>query len=162
MNAQLTESPAASAVASTFGVPTFTKLDANGAELPPTADTWSAVRVTLGDQSIEILNGNVGGRRMTHAEALEACKNIDALGSQDWRLWTDVEALAIVDRSKWNPAVDADFFPDIEASSYWTASPDASDPDYAWFVGFGYGDALLDGRSYHAFARAVRVASARQ
>ena len=36
------------------------------------------------------------------------------------------------------------------------ASPDASDPDYAWIVSFSYGVALLYHRDGHAFVRAVR------
>lgn len=153
------------AQASTFGIPSYTKLTADGTPLPPTAETWAAVRVSLGDQAFDVLVGNIGGRTMTQTAGIEACRTIDALGTQDWRLWTRREAEAVLDLDRWKPAVDPTFFPDIKPEWYWTASADASDPEYAWDVYFLYGYAYLSPRGLHGFVRAVRSvspASARQ
>lgn len=127
-------STTAEPVTSTFGLPTFTKIGAAGAPLPAAAESWAAVRMTLGDQSVDVLVGNVGDRMMSTDEGIEACLQIDALGTQNWRPWTPREALACVDFERWNPAANPQFFPDIKPTWYITASPVPSDPDYAFSV----------------------------
>ncbi|MCR6700882.1 MAG: DUF1566 domain-containing protein [Dokdonella sp.] len=139
------------------------KLDSAGEILPADATSWSAVRVLDGSLRIDILTGNIGGRSMSHRKAVEACANIDAIGSTDWRLWTPAEAFALVDHARFNPAVDTALFPDIKPDWYWTSSPGAEDPDgYAWIVHFHYGDVYLYHRGYNAFVRAVRSVPASQ
>lgn len=99
---------------------------------------------------------------MTHAAAEEYCKNLRTGGFSDWRLPTVEELFLLADRSRFRPAIDTDAFPDTKSDWYWTASPDASDPAYAWFVSFYNGDASINHRDYDAFVRAVRsVAPAR-
>lgn len=76
--------------------------------------------------------------RMSWTAAKEA---VDKLG-EGWRLPTDKEWEAEIDRAKFDPALrDAEKFPGIKSDdSYWTGTPGASDPqDYAWVVGLHSG-----------------------
>ena len=99
------------------------------------------------------------GERVNHAAAEKACA---ALG-EGWRLPTDHELLSIVDRRRYNPAIDTDKFPDTKSGPYWTSTLHASDSSYAWIVIFSSGSALYYHRdSSSAFVRAVRSAPAGQ
>jgi hypothetical protein len=129
----------------------FTKLDTQFAELPHDAASWPYTR----DNRTGLIwtSGNVGGGRMTWAEAE---KTAAAVG-EGFRLPTVDELQTLVDRTKYNPALrGAEFFIGPESSYYWTSSPDASDPDCAWVVHFNDGYVLLGYRSSPAFVRAVR------
>ena len=61
-------------------------------------------------------------------------------GQSDWRLPNMRELQTIVDRAKFNPAVDSAAFPNTPASSFWSSTtyPDISTG--AWNVNFGGGD----------------------
>ncbi len=134
----------------------FAKLDQDLKPLDPTRKDWAVIRVETGALAFELLRGNIGGRTVPHAEAVDLAGNVDALGLRDWRLWTLDEAEAIRDISRYNPAVDTDYFDDINPDFHWTASADASDGAYAWGVDFRFGFAVLARRSAHAWVRAVR------
>ncbi|GAA0721531.1 DUF1566 domain-containing protein [Dokdonella soli] len=142
--------------------PILTKLDAKGKPLPNDAAEWAAVNVKTGDLCFDVLVGDIGEPEK-HAKAMAACAALTALGTSDWRLWTRQEAEAILDLTRFNPAVDPQFFPDIRSSWYWTASPVASYPGYAWIVHFYHGGAYLYYRGFQCRVRAVRsVARASQ
>ncbi|HJS35397.1 MAG TPA: DUF1566 domain-containing protein [Pseudoxanthomonas sp.] len=101
-----------------------------------------------------------GGERVNHAAAVKACADLGA----DWRLPTDHELLSIVDRSRYNPAIDTDKFPDTKSGAYWTSTLHASDSSYAWVVNFynGYANAYCHRDGNNAFVRAVRSVPAGQ
>ena len=99
---------------------------------------------------------------MTHAKAEEWCRNLRHDGHDDWRLPTREELQSLVDYTKHNQAIDTERFPDTKSSSYWTSSPAASDPGYAWIVSFNSGLVSLFHRGYYAWVRAVRVSRASQ
>ncbi|MCR6700881.1 MAG: DUF1566 domain-containing protein [Dokdonella sp.] len=137
----------------------FTKLDADGQALPATATDWRYVRVDTGAVRFDMLAGNLDDQRKTHSEAAQACA---ALG-EGWRMATLDELEAIRDITRFSPAVDPTFFPDIHPNFYWTSSPDAEDPDdYAWVVHFRSGSVGLHHRDHRAFVRAVRSVPASQ
>jgi len=50
----------------------------------------------------------------------------------DWRLPTIQELFTLVDYSRCNPAIDTTIFPNTEASSYWSSTAYAHNPNYAW------------------------------
>ena len=100
--------------------------------------------------------------RVNHAEAIAACANCAIDGHTDWRLPTAHELFGLVDLARYSPAIDTTRFPDTPSSWFWSSSPVASDPDFAWLVNFVYGYVALDGRDYHAFVRAVRSVPASQ
>ena len=93
------------------------------------------------------------GKNVDYATAEKACA---ALG-EGWRLPTRQELESILDLTRHKPAIDTARFPDTKSDWYWTSTPYAWSPDFAWFVCFGYGnvdDVLRD--SNGCCVRAVR------
>lgn len=87
-----------------------------------------------------------GGRRVSQEEADAA---IAALGG-GWRMPTDKEAEALVDRSRYSPAINTDLFPDTASDAYWTGTLCARDEASRWVVDFCDGDVT----AYYAYSRA--------
>jgi hypothetical protein len=100
------------------------------------------------------------GERMDYAEAQKAIAELNRIGAggfSDWRLPTVEELFAQTDRSRYNPAVDPERFPDTKPGFYWSSTPDVSDPEgCAWGVYFYDGNAGIHCRVYGGFVRAVR------
>lgn len=94
--------------------------------------------------------------RKSFADAEAACAACRIGGFDDWHLPTVDELQTLIDRTRYNPAIDTTRFPATPARFFWSSSPDASDPDYAWIVNFYYGNVNLNPRRAHAFVRAVR------
>lgn len=94
--------------------------------------------------------------RMTWAAAKEAVENL----GDGWRLPTDKEWEAEIDRSKFEPALrNAGKLPGIKSEGYWTSTPDASDPQgNAWVVLLDYGYVLLYSQGSQFWVRPVRAA----
>lgn len=101
-------------------------------------------------------SGYVGGTANTYCntQAYVARVNISGwCGANNWRMPTNEELSSIVDDSIANPGptIDANFFPNTHSSLFWSSSPYVLSSDYAWSVGFSYGD---DGASYkHNYGR---------
>lgn len=100
--------------------------------------------------------------RLTHAEAEQACRELRLGGHTDWRLPTITELAGLIDYTRHSPAIDIARFSDTQSSAYWTSSPVASSPDYAWFVYFLNGYVNGDHRDSYAWVRAVRGPRASQ
>jgi hypothetical protein len=141
-------------------MPTYTKLAADGTDLPADATGHLAVRVEhpLLARPI-IVSAYRSSKRMPHVEAMKYAEAMDAYGWA-WRAPSVEEALFIPDRSKF-PALDKNFFPDFDAEEYepiWTSSPDAESPSgYAWLVYLYDGDSGRFRHSYQYFVRGVRA-----
>ena len=79
-------------------------------------------------------------------------------GYTDWRMPTVKELSFIVDRGRYDPSIDTDYFPKTMSSYYWSSTTHAYDPGSAWRVHFydgsvyGYGF----GKSNSFYVRAVR------
>ena len=86
---------------------------------------------------------------LTEAEAAVA-----ELGP-DWRLPTVDELQTILDRSRYDPAIDTDKFPDTKSLPYWTSTPLAWDSKSRWLVSFNLG-IVIDVNFYSACVRACR------
>jgi len=95
---------------------------------------------------------------VTQHQAEDLCRELRLAGHADWRLPSDHELLALVDRSRHNPAIDTTFFPDTKPNWYWTSTVCAWSSSRAWCVDFYLGGGCsLDLRAeYGGLVRAVR------
>lgn len=145
----------------------FTKLSDDGERLPDDATEWAAVldnttglmwsRQSIGNSTSEDDDGD-SDAEMDFAEAESSCAALDLAGFTDWRLPTVDELFALADRTRFNPAIDTDYF-ECASDWYWSASAAAWSPEsYAWIVDFSGGLVLSVHRGGHAFVRAVRCA----
>ena len=108
------------------------------------------------DTQTGLIWGPTLSKQMSWADALKACKDFDLGGHKDWRLPTVNELFSLVDRKRYNPAIDKDFFPDTKSSWYWTCEKRADDADYAWIVGFGGGYVFGDYKVGEYYVRPCR------
>ena len=90
------------------------------------------------------------------AEAKQYAAKLRLGGYEDWRVPTKEELLNIVDRTRTNPAIDIEVFPNTPSEYFWTVSPDAYSSSYAWIVYFSYGSSNDYGVSYNGRVRCVR------
>lgn len=134
--------------------PRFVKLDAQLKPLPATAKKWLAV---LDNQQQLIFSAETLGP-FNHDGAVKACADLTLCGKNGWRLPDDHELSALADRTRRNPAINNNFFPDTKGDWYWTSRPVVGHSDFAWCVDFGYGGVLSYHRGPVCFVRAVRSA----
>jgi len=80
-------------------------------------------------------------------------------GQFGWRLPNLRELQTILDRTKFNPAIDAAAFPDTPASAFWSSTPDVGISTTAWYVNFGTGDVHTTDKGEPAPVRLVRGAA---
>jgi hypothetical protein len=139
--------------------PRFQKLDAN---LQPVADDAVNHAAVLDRQQNLIFAIATGDAETEYdfATASKLCADLRLGDKNDWRLPTVHELFAIVDHSKYSPAIDEAVFPNTEHGYYWTSTPCAWRPgSAAWCVAFGGGYVGNGGHAAECFVRAVRVAS---
>lgn len=97
------------------------------------------------------------GKDLNHADAMQACAELELLGHKDWRAPTVTELLALIDYKRHEPAVDTTHFKGPYGWT-WTSTPYKGNPSgAAWYVFLSYGDSLWDGRYGRHRARAVRA-----
>jgi hypothetical protein len=136
----------------------YTKLAADGTDLPADATGHLAVRVSnvMLAHSI-IITAQKAPEEMTWEDAKKWAESL-TINGWAWRLPTVEEAMFIPNRSKY-PAVDKSFFPDFEEYEWiWTSTVDAEDPsDYAWGVALHGGNVGRYSQTDHDDVRAVRA-----
>ncbi|MBE0626056.1 MAG: DUF1566 domain-containing protein [Burkholderiales bacterium] len=104
---------------------------------PATGLTW--MRCSIG----QTWNGSAcGGTANNYAwdDAMVSPAAEIFAGHSDWRLPNVRELQTILDRTKFNPAIDTAAFPDTPAAQFWSATPDLDIADTAWYVDFGSGE----------------------
>ena len=84
------------------------------------------------------------------------CVGLTLNGKSDWRLPGVLELQSIVDYGGANPSINSTAFPGTNASSYWSASSDASDSTLAWRVIFNNGFVVAVSKTGSYFVRCVR------
>jgi hypothetical protein len=138
-------------------MPKLIKLNAKGKTASPAAKKFPGV--------LQVVEGGANliwdpreTKAMTHADAEKYIAQLQKdEPDKGWRLPTVDELFALVDRTKYAPAIDKQFFPKCQNDWYWTSTPAAYSPsDYAWLVGFDGGYARWFSRDGRAFVRAVR------
>jgi hypothetical protein len=92
---------------------------------------------------------------MAWDSALSYCAGLSLGGHSDWRLPNIKELEALTDDSRYNPAADTVFFPDVHASYYWSSTSYADVPNVAWVVYFDYGNVYGYGKFNTGYVRCV-------
>ncbi|ETR69318.1 MAG: hypothetical protein OMM_09711, partial [Candidatus Magnetoglobus multicellularis str. Araruama] len=163
----------------------FTKLDAQGNDLPDSATEWTMVRdnvtgliweVKTDDESIHDkdnkyswydsnpeTNGGDPGREGDGTDTEDFIKAINDSnygGFSDWRLPTFEELQSIVDYGKYDPVINTVYFPNTISEYTWSSSycSGAIDEGYscAWYIHFKSGFGGGSGLQYSYQVRAVR------
>lgn len=134
--------------------PTLIKIGADGARLPNDATDWVAVE--LPDHGLTFSRTSIVDSYIPQEECEAACKALTLAGFSDWDLPTIEELQLVIDRSRHSPAIDTDYFIDIENDWYWSKTPAAWSSASAWYASFYNGLVYNGRRSSHGFALAVR------
>ncbi len=140
-------------------LPQMQKLDNQGDPLADNAGEWAAVVLPVFGLifAVETLKASNWENAKKVASQCKAC------GFNDWRLPTDRELQILIRRDLHAPAIDAAFFPGTKTDDwYWTATPHAAYPDWAWGVGFSFGYVNSLHRDNTGYVRAVRRVPAGQ
>jgi hypothetical protein len=133
----------------------FTKISADGQALAIDAAEWAAV---LDSKTGLMWTVEEISRRLTQPKAVEHAQALNTAGFNDWQLPTREQLLTLVDDTKYDPAIDTQFFPNCKPNWYWTRTPAAYSPGYcAWGVNFDNGLAHWGYHGNYGFVRAVRV-----
>ena len=134
----------------------FIKIGADGQQLPQDATKWVAVE--LPEYGLTFTATSIVDSDVPQEQCEAAAKALTLAGHSDWDLPTIEELSLLVDRSRYEPAINTDFFQDIQNDWYWSKTPAAWSSASAWLVYFydGYVSYLL--RGYDGFALAVRRA----
>ena len=84
-----------------------------------------------------------GDKRFTYGKAKTACSALPSLpGCTPYRAASIEELFAMGDRTRFDPAINPDEYPDIENDWYWSGTFDPESPSgNAWYVYFGNGGA---------------------
>ena len=102
--------------------------------------------------------GSCGGGIDCDTNAFVAAVNARGLcGANDWRMPSAEEMLSIVSNDRYDPAIDAAWFLNTRSLGFWSRSPSAYSPTYAWSVYFhdGYVGSVYKGNGL--YVRLVRV-----
>ncbi|HED4877796.1 TPA: DUF1566 domain-containing protein [Stenotrophomonas maltophilia] len=135
---------------------TLKKIGADRNQLPD--DATDHVAVFLPDYGLTFTATSIVADDVPHADCEAAAKALDLLGHTDWDLPTIEELSLLIDRSRYSPAINTEFFKDIQNDWYWSKTPAAWSSASAWYVSFGSGHVGDDPRSSNGFALAVRRA----
>lgn len=137
----------------------YTKLAADGADLPADATGHKAVRLDheLLRQPV-IWTAERSPKVMTWAEAQQWVDALDTYGWR-WRLPTVEEAFLLCDRRRTSyPLVDPAYFPGLTREWIWTATEHLAPPaGYAWAVLLYNGFSVRVHQGLHGHVRAVRA-----
>lgn len=171
----------------------FTKIDAQGRDLPSSASTWSCVRDNTtgliwegkttdnglhdsqhtytwynaddasnggrvgmpGDPGDTICRGVAGG---CDTEKFVYAVNASGwCGFRDWRMPSIEELGSIVNYGRSMPAIDQAVFPNMpQPAGFWSATPFAPEPSFAWIVVFDEGIITHCVKSWAYHVRLVR------
>ncbi len=72
-------------------------------------------------------------------ELVQGSNTDNLCGFNNWRVPTVDELSGIANQGTFNPAIDTNYFPNTVSSKFWSSSPIANYPYYAWIVYFDYG-----------------------
>ena len=121
------EGKTASPATSRLGTSTYTNYDSTSS-----AQKWNGIAAFVNptQAEIDVSTNSIGYKNSVNTSAL--------CGYTDWRMPTKEELQGIL-ASSGIPQIDTTWFPNTQASWYWTSSPYVGSSGYAWYVYFHYG-----------------------
>jgi len=148
----------------------YTKLDAQGNNLPDSDNSWTMVRdnVTGLIWEVKTNDGSVHDTdnkyNLTHFwpysayDFLSVLKSSEFGGYSDWRLPTAKELTSIVNMGMGtgDPFINTDYFPNTKATAYWSSTTNAFYGDHKWHVHFLNGSFSYSRNNDLNYVRAVR------
>jgi hypothetical protein len=93
---------------------------------------------------------------MAWSEALSICNNLNLAGHADWRLPNIKELESLTDDSRYDPAINTDFFPNATSTVFFSSTTYAAQPNMARFVYFKVGYVAYQFKTFSADVRCVR------
>jgi hypothetical protein len=151
----------------TINPQSYTKLDANGNDLPDTATQWAMVKDNVTGLVWENKSDDGGIHDKYNAYTWQNAQDVFIAqlnrdnfgGHHDWRLPTVKEMSMLVndDKPYPGPTINATYFQNTMSSGgYWSSTTYDSSSGNAWFVLFDYGDVHFHLKSDVLYVRAVR------
>ncbi|MDA8139735.1 MAG: DUF1566 domain-containing protein [Desulfobacteraceae bacterium] len=146
----------------------YTKLDANGNDLPDSATAWAMVRDNVTgliwenktddpDTNITIHDKDTTYTWQDAQNIFIAQLNIQNFGGHnDWRLPSVRELSFIVNAGQYNPSINTSYFGNTVSSYYWSSTTYAAILGNVWRVEFSFGNVSPFGASSPCYVRAVR------
>ena len=120
--------------------------------------TWYSSNVATNGGIAGTANGGAcSGGTGCDTEKFVADVNTAALCTYtDWRMPTQRELLTLVYADGSSPSIDPTYFPNTQASVFWSGSSFVPIPSYAWVVLFNDGSDYADVKSVNYYVRLVR------
>jgi len=142
----------------------FVKLDSNGNYLPDDATHFSMVldQTTGLTWEIKTNDNSIHGKDNKYNFYYLEEKFINRLnqnnfgGFSDWRIPEISELNNLTHILNDRPAINLQFFPNTNASDYWTATPHVNDSSQGWCVSFYHGNDSIQSRQSEFYVRGVR------
>lgn len=110
---------------------------------------------TVTDNDTKLMWRQGEGGKMAWDSAIAYCKNLSLAGYNDWRLPNIEELKSIIDVEE-KPAINKTYFPNANASNYWSSTTYEFYSSHAWYVPFYYGSVHYEDKSYSLYVRCVR------